>query len=146
MGMRPDPTGEWCVPTREVRGSQLIRLVQETTATVEPVHDVPTRRAALAAPTLTPRVRHDGSAIEEGEFSDSSAHTVAKEIEIPREARAPFASTCEVDEVIASIEKSIRQESSPDRAARKHVLEVALVVVILAGLLGVIASFALRAI
>lgn len=143
--MRSNPTGEWCLPTRQVRGSQLIRLAEESTAAVEPVHDVPTRKAALAAPTLTPRIRRDCSPIEDGEFTDSSAHTIAKEIEIPREARAPFASMDEVDKVIASIEKSIREESRPHRPPRIRALEVALLVIVLAGLLGVIASCALLA-
>src|SRR5688572_14738606 len=75
---RPDSVGDWCSPTREVAGSQLIRLVEESRqeeAAVAMIHDEPTRKCPAATLELLERSRFDTSLeipIEDVQFAEGT--------------------------------------------------------------------------
>jgi hypothetical protein len=82
MAVRTHPTGEWSPPTREIGGSQLIRLVDESRhreAAVEMIHDEPTRACPAAAQELLEHTRRESQLVDLRSLGDPGSLAVAQE-------------------------------------------------------------------
>jgi hypothetical protein len=106
MAARTPPTGEWCSPTREITGSQLIRLIDESRhreAVVEMIHDVPTRQCPAATLELLERTDCSTMLIDLRSLGEPDALEIEQELDAPDPDPATLRSEPEVEQEPATL-------------------------------------------
>lgn len=86
MAARTNPTGEWCLPTREITSSQLTRLIDDSRrreAVVEMIHDAPIRQCPAAALELLESARCNNMLIDLRALGDPDELAIAQEVAAP---------------------------------------------------------------
>jgi hypothetical protein len=121
---RSNPSGEWTSPTREVRGSQLIRLLDESRQP-EVVHDEPTRKVPATSLELLERSR-------------SSQVRSLSELAIPVEL-ATGTDTNLSAQIEVLLDALVVEPPKPAPPPRRNWLKIAVLAVVYLGLLALIA-------
>ena len=119
MGAKKKPTGEWwCAPTRELGGSQLIRLRDESrdrAAPVEEFHDEPTRECPAGVLELLERERagRNRNVVSSVRREVLGAVPVAQRLPLPGPITVD-ASELAIDQVIAALaEAEVSEPETP---------------------------------
>jgi hypothetical protein len=125
---RSNPSGEWTQPTREVRGSQLIKLLDESRQpVVEVVHDEPTRKVPATSFELLERSRRNSSQVR-------SLSELAIPVELAIGTDTNLAAQIEV------LIDAMVEPPKPAPPPRRNWLKISLLAVVYLGLLTLIGA------